>query len=56
MKRIFFLILLTSCTSSNSAYKSNTQNFNLSKNLNFDEFTKMLIQYANENPNPDINK
>ena len=56
MKKIFFLIFITSCTSSNSIYKNNIQNFDFSKKLSFDEFKQLIKEYAEISPYPNIDK
>tara|TARA_B110001452_G_scaffold162777_1_gene135524 strand:- start:646 stop:813 length:168 start_codon:yes stop_codon:yes gene_type:complete len=55
MKKLFLLILLTSCISQNGNYKNNdTLNFN--KDLGFDEFKELLIKYSELTPYPNIDK
>ena len=56
MKKFFFFIFLTSCSSLNSNYSVNNQNFSLNKNLSFDEFKQLVIEYAKSSPYPDIDR
>jgi|MDSY01.2.fsa_nt_gb hypothetical protein len=56
----FFLLLIVfssiSCTSPYSKNSTNSKTFDFSKNLNFDEFNELLIQYAEISPYPNIDQ
>lgn len=56
MKKLFLLIFLTSCSSSNTTFTNNFQNFNFNKIINFDEFKKYVTEYAEKSPYPNIDK
>ena len=56
IKKIFLLFFLVSCVSPNSNYTKNSKNFDFNQNLSFDEFNKLLIQYAELSPYPNIDK
>jgi hypothetical protein len=56
MKKIFLLFFLVSCVSPNSNYTKNSKNFDFNQNLSFDEFNKLLIEYAELSPYPNIDK
>ena len=50
MKKIFFLIFLTACTSPNL----NTSAVNIDMNVTFDEFKILLKEYDKNNGYPNI--
>ena len=54
MKKLLILIFLTSCVSSNSIISNKSKKFNFNGDLSFDEFNKLLIQYAKTKPYPNI--
>ena len=56
MKWLFLFIFLMSCTSPNSNYNVKNEILNFNKDLTFDEFKELLIEYANTNPYPDIDQ
>jgi len=51
MKKILFLIILTSCSTN---IVDNGRNINFSENLTFDSFKNLLEIYAKESSYPDI--
>ena len=51
MKKIFLFLFLVSCTS----IKSNNLKFNFNDNLSFDQFQRLLTEYAMTTPYPNIN-
>mgnify|MGYP000061614664 CR=1 FL=1 len=56
IKKLFFIVLLTSCASSNSVMKLDSKKINFKDDSSFEEFKVLLIQYAKTSPYPDINK
>ena len=56
MKKLFILFFLASCVTTNSNVNLNESKLNFENNLSFDEFEKLLIQYSNTNPYPNIDK
>jgi hypothetical protein len=56
IKKLFFIILLTSCASSNSVMKLDSKKIDFKDDLSFEDFKVLLIQYAKTSPYPDINK
>ena len=52
MKKIIFLIFLTSCTSKN--VNNNILDFNMDQDLTFDEFKVLLEEYNKKKGYPDI--
>ena len=48
MKKIIFLIFLTSCSSSNYENIRNFDNIDFYKNLSFIEFENLLNEYVND--------
>jgi hypothetical protein len=52
MKKLFLFILLFSCSKENL----NVSDIKYNENLSFEKFKKFLINYANNNDYPDINK
>mgnify|MGYP001338262886 CR=1 FL=1 len=55
MKKLFFLFFLASCATPNTNYNVKNELNVFNKELNFDEFKKMLIIYAETAPYPNIN-
>ena len=56
MRRIFLLLILSSCTSLNSNLNESNKNITFNDDLNFEEFKALLIEYAQNNPYPNINE
>ena len=56
MKLLFLLFFLTSCALPYSNNEIKTEIFDFNKDLTFDEFDKLLIEYAESNPYPNIDK
>ena len=54
MKKIIFLIFLTSCTSNN--VNNNILDFNMDQDLTFDEFKVLLEEYNKKKGYPDIDR
>ena len=54
MKKLFFLLFLTSCISSNSLDSSMSSNFNFDDDLSYDDFYKLLIEYGSNKKYPNI--
>jgi len=56
MKKILFLILLTSCISENSNKDNTKKKINFDQDLSFNEFNNLLTEYAEKNPFPIIDE
>ena len=56
MKRLFFFLLLISCSSPNSNYDVENKSLDFNKDLTFDEFNKLLIDYVENSTYPNIDK
>jgi|TARA_A100001011_G_scaffold330343_1_gene356108 hypothetical protein len=56
MKKFFFLILLTSCSSLKDTTNNNYKKINFNDDINFNQFKSFLIEYAKNNPYPNIDK
>ena len=54
MKKLLILFFLASCTSPNSNISTNNTILNFDKDLSFDEFNQLLIQYSKKSPYPNI--
>ena len=54
MKKIFIFFFLLSCSSTESNLSQNITKFDFNKNLTFNDFKKMIIQYSKEAPYPNI--
>ncbi|MBD1157027.1 hypothetical protein IDH10_02510 [Pelagibacterales bacterium SAG-MED20] len=54
MKKIFFFLFLISCTPQNLELNSNNLKINFDDNLSFNEFKKLLLQYSEKAPYPNI--
>mgnify|MGYP001194677899 CR=1 FL=1 len=55
MKKLLILIFLASCASPNSNINNNIK-LNFNDDLSFDDFNQLLIQYAEKNIYPNIDK
>ena len=56
MKKLLILFFLVSCASPNSNIGTNNTKLNFDKDLSFDEFNELLIQYAETSPYPNIDQ
>jgi hypothetical protein len=56
MKKLIILFFLASCVSPNPNVGTNINKFNFDDDLTFDEFNKLLIQYAETSPYPSIDQ
>ena len=56
MKKLFFLLILTSCASPNLNYNKDNVILNFNDDLTFEEFNSLLEKYAIISPYPNINK
>jgi len=56
MKKLFILLFLVSCAPSNSNVSPSSAKISFDDILNFDDFNKLLIEYANKSPYPDISQ
>lgn len=56
MKKLFFLFFLISCTSPSQNTVKNNQLFNFDNSLSFEEFSQLLIIYAETKPYPNIDE
>tara|TARA_B100000780_G_C20914227_1_gene364064 strand:+ start:251 stop:421 length:171 start_codon:yes stop_codon:yes gene_type:complete len=54
MKKLFILLFLTSCVSSNSLEKPKTLDIFFDENLSYEEFYSLLKKYAENNQYPNI--
>ena len=54
MKKLFFLFLLTACSSNNMSNDLNNEVLNFNKELSFEEFKVLLDKYNNISKYPDI--
>ena len=54
MKKLLILFFLASCTSPNSNISTNNTKLNFDKDLRFDEFNQLLIDYFKRTPYPNI--
>ena len=55
MKKLFFLFLLTACSSSNMSSDLNNEVLDFNKELSFEEFGVLVDKYNNISKYPDIN-
>ena len=55
MKKLFFLLFLTSCSSTNMSKDLNNEVLDFSKELSFEEFRVLVDKYNNISKYPDIN-
>jgi uncharacterized protein YcfL len=55
-KKLLILFFLVSCSSPNSNINNNKKKLNFDKDLSFDEFNELLIQYAKITPYPNIDQ
>ena len=56
MKKLFLFLFLISCSSTNSNYDTTNKFFNFNKDLTFDKFNELLIEYAKTTPYPNIDQ
>ena len=56
IKRLLFLLILMSCSPNSSNVQNNTIKLNFDRDLSFNEFNEMLIEYAKKNPYPNIDQ
>ena len=56
MKKIIVFFFLASCASPNLSVGASNSKLNFDKNLSFDEFNQMLIEYAKVGPYPNIDQ
>ena len=54
MKKLFFLFLLTACSSNNTSNDLNNKVLDFDKDLSFEEFRVLLDKYNNISKYPDI--
>ena len=54
MKKLFFLFLLTACSSANMSKDLNNEVLDFNKELSFEEFKVLLDKYNNISKYPDI--
>ena len=54
MKKLFFLFLLTSCSSNNISNNLNNEVLDFNRELSFEEFKVLLEKYNNISQYPDI--
>ena len=56
MKKLIILFFLVSCVSPNQNINMSKTKFDFDNNISFDDFSKMLIEYAKISPYPNIDK
>ncbi len=56
MKKLLIFFFLASCASPNSNVNTNNLKLNFDKDLSFNEFNQMLIQYSKTTPYPNIDQ
>jgi len=56
VKKLLILFFLMSCVSPNQNDNLNNTKLDFNKDLSFDEFKKLLIEYAKTSSYPNINK
>ena len=54
MKKLFFLFLLTACSSNNTSNVLSNKIFDFDRDLNFEEFKVLVDKYNNISKYPDI--
>ena len=54
MKKLFFLFLLTSCSSNNISNNLNNEVLDFNRELSFEEFEVLVDKYNNISKYPDI--
>ena len=54
MKKLFFLFLLTACSSNNMSSDLDNQVLDFNKELSFEEFIVLVDKYSNISKYPDI--
>jgi len=56
MKKLLILFFLASCVTPSTDVNMSSTKLNFNDDLNFDEFNKLLIEYAKTSPYPNIDK
>jgi hypothetical protein len=56
MKKLIFLLFLTSCFASNENYNKNNVTLNFNDDLSFEEFKNLLEEYSKISSYPNIDK
>jgi|TARA_B110000196_G_scaffold299515_1_gene292212 hypothetical protein len=56
MKKLFILLFLVSCASPNQNINSSNAKLDFNDALSFEDFNKLLIEYAKTKPYPNIDK
>ena len=56
MKKIFIILFLASCNTPNSSTNLNNSPLVFSDDLSFNDFNRLLIEYAKTNPYPNIDE
>jgi len=56
MKKIFFLLVLTACSSPNKNYNTNNESLDFNNVFGFKEFNELLIKYNKISQYPNIDK
>jgi len=56
VRKLLILFFLMSCVSPNQNNNLNNTKLDFNKDLSFDEFKKLLIEYAKTSPYPNIDK
>jgi len=56
MKKLFFFVFLISCSPLNTNHDVSNQTLDFDKDLTFDEFDRLLIEYVKISPYPNIDK
>ena len=56
IKKLLILFFLVSCASPNSNIDNNKKKLNFDKDLSFNEFNELLIQYGKVSPYPNIDQ
>ena len=54
MKKLFFLLLLTACSSNNMGSDLNNKVLDFNRELSFEEFRVLVDKYSNISKYPDI--
>jgi len=56
MKKLLILFFLVSCVSPNTDVSTDNTKLDFNDDLSFDDFNKLLIEYAKISPYPNIDK
>jgi len=56
MKKLIFLLFVISCTSPSTSYIKNDNNLKFTDDLTFQEFKKLIEEYAEISPYPNIDE